>query len=123
MTLSTFGLAIASILASTFAQAMLKYGMDRGGGISPPGSQFVSSMQQTLTDPFVLGGLFLLTLAAPMWLEVLFRLPLSQAYPLVSVGYVISIGIGVIIFKEDLTVIRVGGVGLIILGVVALSRS
>ena len=122
LTPATLGLALTAILASTIAQAMLKHGMDQVGGISRPGPQFISSMHQALTEPFVLGGLVLILLAVPIWLEVLFRLPLSVAYPLVSIGYVVSLVIGAIVFKEDLSIFRVGGVGLIILGVVALSK-
>lgn len=123
MTLSTIGLALGAILATTIAQALLKHGMEQVGGISPPGTQFLASMQQVATEPFIWGGVILVFLAAPMWLEVLSRLPLSQAYPLVSIGYVVSLGIGAFIFKEDITMLRVGGVGLIILGVAVLSRS
>jgi len=117
------GLALGAILATTIAQALLKHGIEQVGGISPPGDQFLASMQQVITQPFILGGVILVFLAAPMWLQVLFRLPLSQAYPLVSIGYVVSLGIGAIVLKEDISMLRVGGIGLIILGVVALSRS
>ena len=102
---------------------MLKHGMDRVGGISPPGSQFLASMQKVGSEPFILGGFALVLMALPMWLEVLSRLPLSVAYPMVSLGYVISLGIGAILLKETITPLRIGGVALIIVGVVALYRS
>ncbi len=123
MTAPTIGLALTAILASTVAQAMLKHGMDKVGGIARPGDQFLASMQKVATEPFVLGGLALIVIAVPVWLEVLARLPLSIAYPLVSIGYVVSLGIGAFVFKENITALRVGGVAVIILGVIAVSRS
>ena len=119
----TMWLALASITASTVAQAMLKHGMDRVGGISPPGSQFLSSMQKALAEPFVMGGLLLVLVAVPMWLQVLSRLPLSVAYPLVGLGYIVSLGIGAFVLKENVNLMRIFGVVLIVLGVIAVSKS
>jgi multidrug transporter EmrE-like cation transporter len=120
---TTLALAFGAILASTVAQALLKHGMDRVGGIAAPGGQFLASMQRALTEPFVLGGVALFLVAVPVWLEVLSRLPLSIAYPLVSFGYIVSLGIGYLVLKETITPLRIAGVALIILGVVAISRS
>ena len=119
----TTGLALAVIVASTVAQAMLKHGMDRVGGISFPGVQFFQSIQKVLTDPFILGGLALIVVAVPIWLEVLSRLSLSVAYPLVSLGFVISLGLGAFFLKETVTPLRVAGVALIVGGAFAVSRS
>jgi drug/metabolite transporter (DMT)-like permease len=119
----TMVLALASILASTVAQAMLKHGMDKVGGIAKPGDQFLASIQKVATEPFILGGLGLIIIALPMWLQVLARLPLSVAYPLVSLGYIISLGIGALVLKETITPLRVVGVAVIILGVIAVSKS
>lgn len=116
-------MAFIAILASTIAQALLKHGMDRVGGFAFPNGQLLVSMQKVFTEPFVISGFLLVILAVPLWLQVLSRLPLSAAYPLVSLGYVVSLGIGAFIFKENVTLLRVAGVGLILLGVIAVSRS
>ena len=122
MTPPIIGMALAAILLTTIGQAMLKHGMDGIGGIAVPGSGLLASVQEIVTAPFILGGFALIALSIPVWLHVLSRLPLSVAHPLVSVGYVISVGIGVVILKEALTPLRIVGVALIILGVVAVSR-
>ena len=62
-------------------------------------------------------------IAVPMWLEALSSLPLSVAYPLVSLGYIITLGIWSIVLKETITPLRIVGVALIINNVIALSRS
>lgn len=115
--------AIVTITSTTIAQAMLKHGMSRVGGISPPGSQFLNSMQKVLTEPFIIGGLILVLLIMPLWLEVLSRLPLSIAYPMVSMGYVLAVIIGALVFKESITMLRVFGVAFIVIGVIAVARS
>jgi len=123
MTATTFSLALTAILGSAGAQALIKHGMDRVGGISFSGSQFFVSMQKVLTEPFILGGLGLIIIVAPMWFEVLSKLPLSVAYPMVSIGYIVAVGIGVIFLKESIPPLRIVGVVFIMVGVAALSRS
>lgn len=123
MTLHTVVLAMVAIVGASIAQALLKHGMHRVGDISPPGGHFLDSMKNVVLEPFVIGGFLLILAVVPMWLAVLARLPLSIASPLVSVGYVVAVGIGVLVFKETLTPLRILGVILILLGVIAVSRS
>ncbi len=122
MTFVTPGLLVSSILVSTIAQALLKYGVDRITNAPGNDRALLHSWAQVIVDPFVLIGLSLLVMAAPMWMVVLSRLPLSVAYPMVSVGYVISLGLGVFIFKEEVTILKCSGIFLIISGVIVLSR-
>jgi multidrug transporter EmrE-like cation transporter len=123
MTLGTFAFALAAVAASTVAQAMLKHGVDRAGGVNLFGGQLISSIQKIVMEPFIIGALALILVAIPMWLQVLFRLPLSVAYPLVSMGYLFALVIGVVFFREALTPLRVAGVSIIMVGVFTLSRS
>ena len=116
-------LAVTTFVAVSIAQALLKHGLNRSGGISLPGDQFLASIQRTLTDPFVLAGFLLVLMVIPLWLAALARLNLSVAYPLASLGFVVAIIIGAVVFKETITPLRMGGMLLIILGVVAIARS
>jgi len=123
LSLATLGLALIAITASTIAQALLKYGMDKAGGFVLSGPEFWPSVQRVVIQPYMWGGLFLVVIGVPLWLQVLSKLPLSVAYPLVSVGYIISLLIGAFILKESITPMRIFGVALIIGGVIAVSRS
>ena len=102
---------------------MLKQGMQQVGGISFSGTGFVTSMRNAFSEPYILGGFGLIVITIPMWLHVLARLPLSVASPMVSLGYVIAVVIGAIFFKESITPLRIVGLSMIILGVIAIARS
>ena len=118
-----FLLALVTIVATTISQAMLKHGMSSIGSISPRDGQVFELLSRLLKEPFIVGGLVILVIAMPLWLEVLSRLPLSVAYPMVSFGYVIAVVIGAVVFKENITPLRIGGVSMIVLGVIAVTRS
>jgi drug/metabolite transporter (DMT)-like permease len=62
-------------------------------------------------------------LSVIVWLVGLSRVPVSQAYPLLSLGYVINIGLAWWLLGEVPNVQRVAGIGVIVLGVVLVARS
>ena len=57
-----------------------------------------------------------------VWIVVLSRVPVSVAYPMLSIGYVVNAFLGYMLFKEDLTVPKLVGIGIIIIGVLLIAR-
>jgi multidrug transporter EmrE-like cation transporter len=58
-----------------------------------------------------------------LWLGALSRLPVSVAYPMLSLGYVVNAVAAALLFGETLTAMKLAGIGLIGLGVIVLSRA
>lgn len=71
-------LALGSIALSSAAQICLKLAM-----------RTRPSLWTALHQPMLYGGLAAYGLSAVLWLLVLRRLPLTQAYPLVSLNFVL----------------------------------
>jgi len=62
-------------------------------------------------------------LSVIVWLVGLSRVPVSQAYPLLSLGYVLNIGLAWWLLGEVPNGQRVVGIGVIVLGVWLVARS
>ena len=62
-------------------------------------------------------------LSVIVWLVGLSRVPVSQAYPLLSLGYVINIGLAWWLLGEVPNVQRVAGIAVIVAGVILVTRS
>ena len=58
-----------------------------------------------------------------VWTVGLSRVPVSQAYPLLSLGYIINVGLAWWLLGEVPNVQRVAGIAVIVLGVVLVARS
>jgi len=58
-----------------------------------------------------------------VWILALSRVDVSIAYPMLSIGYVVNALAAWSLLGEALTTQRVVGIGIIIVGVVVLSRS
>lgn len=121
--MNTIIVAILSIALSVAAQFSLKAGMSgeavREALRQPFSSHVVFSV---LTDKFVLGGFLLYGLGALVWLAVLSKWDVSKAYPLVGLGFVFTVGLGVMA-GEQVTLVRALGVALIAAGVFVVSQS
>ncbi len=74
------------------------------------------------TNPWLLLAFALYGISVFNWRLVLERLPLGVAYPLTSLGFVMTFVLGVVLFHEPLSVTRMVGIAVIILGVFLLFR-
>ena len=106
------GLALFCVLLSSAAQIAMKRGMS-----APVGGDLGATYGQALTSPLVWLGLVLYGASAVLWLWVLSRLDVSVAYPLVSLGFVVTLGVGVVWLGEPFSWVRVAGCTLIVIGV------
>jgi len=117
-------LALASIFLGAVAQVLLKAGMTsaavRGAIAAGPKLDIA---QAVLLSPGVMGGLTLYGLGTVLWLGVLSRAELSQAYPFVGLSFVITAAMGWLVFADAMSATRIAGIALIVAGVVLVGRS
>lgn len=117
-------MALACVLLSAAAQVLLKLGMTRPtppSELAPPAAGWLATYGQALASPLVWAGLMLYGLSAVLWLWVLSRLDVSLAYPMVSLGFVVTLAVGVLFLGEPFSWLRAAGCGLILAGVALLA--
>jgi multidrug transporter EmrE-like cation transporter len=114
-------LVLVAVCFSVAGEFLLKTGMDRVGVLSL--STLHMSIPRMLRTLPLYGGLASIAVGAVFWLAALSRADLSWAYPLLAVGYVLTLFLAPIILREQVPLIRWIGTGVIILGVYLISRS
>lgn len=123
MTRLSFGLILAGVILNAVGQLALKASVRDLGAIdlSLAGSGSVAGY--LLTQPWLWFGLSCYGLSVVIWILALSRVDVSVAYPMLSMGYVINALAAWALFGEVLSLNRLLGIGLIILGVVVLARA
>lgn len=116
--LAALVLAVICVCLSAGAQLAMKMGMRPAGDAA---ASVGGSYWQALTSPWVWGGMALYGLSAVAWLWVLSRLDVSLAYPLVSLGFVLTMGAGILWLGEPWSWQRLAGAALILAGVALLA--
>lgn len=115
-------LILFGVFLNAAAQLFLKKGMTEIGVFDFSFSSLPRTALAIMTNLPVLGGLFCYVVSVIVWLMVLSRVEVSYAYPLLSVGYIVTAIAGYYLFGEALTLTRVLGIFVIILGVYLVMR-
>ncbi len=117
-------LIIFGVLLNAAAQLALKQGMRHIGSFSfSRGGELAGAALAAATNPFVLAGLGCYLISVVVWLLVLSRVEVSFAYPLLSIGYIVTALAARFWFHENLDFNRWCGIGVICLGVWLITRS
>jgi len=121
--LTDFSILFCGVLLNALAQLALKAATEVTGPLVATDAGVWQRGRELLTVPWFWFALFAYGLSVIVWLIGLSRVPVSQAYPLLSLGYVINIGLAWWLLGEVPNVQRVAGIGVIVLGVVMVARS
>ncbi len=116
-------LILSGVLLNACAQISLKQGMRVIGTFSFSMENFFPVLAKAGANPFILAGLACYVLSVLVWLMVLSRVDVSFAYPLLSVGYVVTAFAGLLFFNENMGGLRWAGVLIICLGVYLITRT
>lgn len=116
-------LILAGVMLNAMAQLTLKQGMRSIGHFN---FSLESLLRMSLTiglNPFVLAGLVCYVISVVIWLLVLSRVEVSYAYPLLSVGYIVTALAGWLLFNESMSLVRWSGIAIICCGVWLITRT
>ena len=105
----TIGLVLGAVGMSVTGQLLLKL------GASTPVHSPVDLLS-ILLKPYTLVALVFYAVSAILWIMVLSRVPLSYAYPLLALNYVLVVAISAWFLGEAVPAQRWVGVGVIMLG-------
>ena len=122
MNLTTLALILVSVTMSALAQIAFKFGVTaaRDGA---PATSTAGTLLSFLLTPGVIAGLALYGVGALLWLGVLSRVEVSQAYPFVGLGFVLTAILGTALFGDTLTMPRIAGIMMVMLGIYFIARS
>ena len=123
MTAFTFGMLLTGVLLNAGAQLLLKAGTNAVGRFEFEAANIVPIGWRLATEPHIMGGMACYVLSLAVWIVGLSRVPVSVAYPMLSIGYVLNVFAAWWLFGESVTPMKVGGVGFIIVGVWLVARS
>ncbi len=105
-----------NVLLTVTGQILLKKGVSTVGRIGNFRELF-PKLTQVILNPYVVGGISIYGFTTFVWLVILSRVKLSIAYPMLSLGYVLTIPFSWWIFKESIPKVRIIGAIIICIGV------
>ena len=123
MTWSAFAFLMTGVLLNAGAQLLLKAGTNALGVITLTRDNWWDTFWRMGTQGHFVAGVACYMVSLVVWIMGLSRVPVSVAYPMLSLGYVINAVAAHYLFGESVSVTRWLGIGFIILGVWLVARS
>ena len=123
MSATAFALLMTGVLLNAGAQLFLKAGTNELGVITLTRDGWPDTLLRMATQTHFVLGTACYVLSLFVWILGLSRVPVSVAYPLLSVGYIVNAIAAHYLFGEAVTVTRWLGIGFIVVGVFLVARS
>lgn len=124
MNLSTFAFIITGVLLNAMAQLLLKAGTNAlGGAIHLTSENWFQTGIKVATQLPILGGLACYGISLVVWIIGLSRTDVTIAYPMLSLGYVVSAFGAWMFLGEAVSPQRLLAIAVIMVGVALLARS
>lgn len=118
MTATTWLALTLSITLATLGQLLLKAGMDATGATVALQPRALLELVRTILGSWrLLFGFIAFASSSLFWLAALSRVPLSVAYPVVSLSYVLILGASWVLLGERPSLVTIGGALLVMSGV------
>ena len=123
MTWAAFALVLAGVLLNAVAQLALKASVSETGIINLDMQSLLTSAGSLASNLWLWLGLICYAISVVVWILALSRVDVSIAYPMLSIGYIVNAVAAWHLFDEPISLGKIVGIGIIIVGVYILARS
>lgn len=120
---TVLALVSINIIFNVIGQLFLKTGMNKLGNFKISLEALIPIFIKAFLSPYILLGLGCYVTGFLIWLIVLAKAEVSYAYPLISLGYVLTAIMGWWLLGENVTVVRMAGILVTCIGVFIISQS
>lgn len=112
----------ATIGFTTYGQLILKWRIVKYGALPQDTFSKIKFLVSLLMDPAIISGFAAAFLASLAWMAAMTKFNLSHVYPFMSLNFVIVLLLSGWLLSEPISVQKVFGVTLIVLGTVVAAR-
>ncbi len=123
MTPTSFALILTGVVLNACAQLLLKAGTNAIGHFEFHRANLLPIGLKLALEPHILSGMACYVVSLVVWIMALSRVPVSIAYPMLSIGYVINAVVAWQWLGEDISLQKLLGIGFIMLGVYVVARA
>ncbi len=123
MNLVSFGLIFTGVMLNAAAQILMKAGTNSIGYFEFSIENIIPIGWRLATEWHIIAALFCYAVSVVVWVLALSRVPVSIAFPMLSMAYVVNALAAWYLLGEPFSATKLVGMGVIILGVIIISRA
>ena len=123
MNIVSFALIFTGVMLNAAAQILMKAGTNSIGYFEFSMENIVPIGWKLATEWHIFVALCCYALSVVIWILALSRVPVSIAFPMLSMAYIVNAVAAWYLLGEAFSLTKVVGMGVIILGVIIISRA
>ena len=123
MNFISFGLIFTGVMLNAAAQILMKAGTNAIGHFEFSAANILPIGWKLATEWHIVTALFCYAISVVVWILALSRVPVSIAFPMLSMAYVVNAFAAYYLLGEPFSSTKLVGMGVIILGVIIISRA
>lgn len=123
MNLVSFSLIFTGVMLNAAAQILMKAGTNAVGHFEFSVANILPIGWKLLTEWHIAAALFCYALSVVIWILALSRVPVSIAFPMLSMAYVVNAVAAYYLLGEAFSLTKLAGMTVIIVGVIIISRA
>ena len=123
MNFVSFALIFTGVMLNAAAQILMKAGTNAVGHFEFSAGNILPIGLKLATEWHIVTALFCYALSVIVWILALSRVPVSIAFPMLSMAYIVTAVAAWYLLGEAFNPTKVIGMGVIILGVIIISRA
>ena len=123
MSAVSFMLIFTGVMLNAAAQILMKTGTNAIGYFEFSLENLLPIGLKVATELHIVAALFCYGLSVVVWILALSRVPVSIAFPMLSMAYVVNAVAAWYLLDEAFNPTKLAGMGVIILGVIIISRA
>ncbi len=123
MKLFDFSAILLSVMLNASAQIFLKLGTKSIPRITNEHTNSFLILFYILIEKYIVTGLICYVISIGVWIYALSKVDVSTAYPMLSIGYIVTVLIGWKMLNESITPWKIMGIFIIIIGVIIVIRN
>ena len=123
MNLVSFGLIFTGVMLNAAAQILMKAGTNAIGHFEFSAENILPIGLKLATEWHIVVALCCYALSVVIWILALSRVPVSIAFPMLSMAYVVNALAAYYLLGEPFSTTKLVGMAVIIVGVIIISRA
>ncbi|MGB8516407.1 MAG: SMR family transporter [Gallionella sp.] len=123
MNLVSFALIFTGVMLNAAAQILMKAGTNAIGHFEFSAANILPIGLKLATEWHIIVALMCYVVSVVVWILALSRVPVSIAFPMLSMAYVVNAIAAWYLLGEDFSPTKLAGMGVIIFGVIIISRA
>jgi uncharacterized membrane protein len=117
-----FTYVLGTVLFTVYGQLIVKWRVAKAGDLPGAFSDKLIFLGKLILNPWILSGMFAAFIAMLCWLSAMTKFELSYVYPFMSLAFVLVLILSAVLFQERVTLAKVVGVILVMVGIIVASR-